>query len=54
MLIIFIIAAIITPDASVVPQVIMAGPMIVLYLLSIGVAWIFGKKASETDGNAEQ
>jgi len=44
-LIIFVIAAIVTPDASVVPQVIMAGSMILLYLLSIGVVWLFGKKS---------
>jgi len=40
-----VIAAIVTPDASVVPQVIMAGSMILLYLLSIGVVWLFGKKS---------
>ena len=50
-LIIFIIAAIVTPDASVVPQVIMAGSMIALYLLSIGVVWVFGKKSREDDSN---
>ena len=50
-LIIFIIAAIVTPDASVVPQVIMAGSMIVLYILSIGVVWIFGKKSRDDDAN---
>jgi sec-independent protein translocase protein TatC len=44
-LIIFIIAAIVTPDASVVPQVIMAGSMIGLYGISIGVVWVFGKKS---------
>ena len=36
-LIIFIVAAIVTPDGSMVPQVIMAGSMIVLYIVSIGV-----------------
>ena len=46
-LIIFIIAAIVTPDASVVPQVVMAGSMIGLYVVSIGVVWIFGKKSQE-------
>ena len=50
-LIIFIIAAIVTPDASVVPQVIMAGSMIALYLLSIGVVWVFGKKSRNEDSN---
>jgi sec-independent protein translocase protein TatC len=51
-LIIFIIAAIVTPDASVVPQVIMAGSMISLYLLSIGVVWVFGKKSREPVDNS--
>jgi sec-independent protein translocase protein TatC len=42
-LIIFIVAAIVTPDGSMVVQVIMAAPMIVLYFVSIGVAWLFGR-----------
>jgi sec-independent protein translocase protein TatC len=48
-LIFVIISAIITPDASVIPQLIMAGSMIVLYILSIGVAWAFGKKVVEEE-----
>ena len=43
-LITFVISAIVTPDGSMVPQVIMAGSMIALYILSIGVVWLFGKK----------
>jgi sec-independent protein translocase protein TatC len=43
-LIIFILAAVITPSSDVVNQTLMAGPMIVLYLISIIVAWIFGRK----------
>jgi len=43
-LIIFIIAAIVTPSADVVSQTVIAGPMLVLYVISIGVAWMFGKK----------
>jgi Sec-independent protein secretion pathway component TatC len=27
-----------------VGQIVMAGPMCVLYLISIGFAWMFGKK----------
>jgi sec-independent protein translocase protein TatC len=50
-LVIFIIAAIVTPDASIVPQVIMAGSMITLYLASIAVVWIFGKKRADDDSN---
>jgi sec-independent protein translocase protein TatC len=48
-LIFFIVAAIVTPDGSFVPQVIMAGSMTALYVVSIAVAWIFGKKRAEDD-----
>ena len=43
-LIIFIIAALVTPSPDPVNQCIFAAPMLVLYAVSIGVAWIFGKK----------
>jgi sec-independent protein translocase protein TatC len=43
-LIIFILGAILSPGGDVVSQALMAGPMLLLYGLSIGVAWIFGKK----------
>lgn len=42
-LLIFVVAAFITPP-DVVSQVLIAGPMIVLYLFSIGVAWVFRKR----------
>ncbi len=40
-LVIFIIAAIITPTTDIMNMCIFAAPMIVLYVLSIGIAWIF-------------
>jgi sec-independent protein translocase protein TatC len=43
-LIIFILAAVITPTGDPMTQSLMAGPMIALYIFSIGLAWIFGKK----------
>jgi sec-independent protein translocase protein TatC len=43
-LIIFIVAAVITPSGDMFTQTAMAGPMVLLYLLSILLAWIFGKK----------
>ena len=43
-LIIFVISAVITPTSDVVTQTLMAAPMLVLYLVSIGIAWVFGKK----------
>jgi sec-independent protein translocase protein TatC len=42
-LLIFIAAAVITPDSSPVSQVLVAGPMCGLYLIGIAVAWAFGK-----------
>ncbi|MDP2054100.1 MAG: twin-arginine translocase subunit TatC [Acidobacteriota bacterium] len=42
-LFIFIAAAVITPDGNPVVQVMVAGPMVVLYLLGIAAAWLFGK-----------
>jgi sec-independent protein translocase protein TatC len=41
---IVVIAAIITPSSDVASQLIVAGPMVVLYILSIAIAWVFGKK----------
>lgn len=43
-LIIFIASAILTPTGDAFVQTAMAGPMIGLYLISIGLAWLFGKK----------
>ncbi len=43
-LIIFIIAAVITPTADPVTQSLVAGPMIGLYLISIAIAWLFQKR----------
>lgn len=43
-LIIFVLAAVITPSSDIANQLMFAAPMLVLYVLSIGVAWVFGKK----------
>jgi sec-independent protein translocase protein TatC len=43
-LIIFVVAAIITPSADIGTQVLFALPMIGLYLISIVIAFIFGKR----------
>ncbi len=43
-LICFVISAIITPTPDVVTQTFLAVPMLLLYLLSILIAWIFGRK----------
>lgn len=41
---IVIISAVVTPDGGGVSLVAMALPLMVLYLFSIGLAWMFGKK----------
>jgi len=43
-LIIFIVAAVVSPGTDMMSQLIMAIPMLGLYLISIAIAWIFGKK----------
>jgi sec-independent protein translocase protein TatC len=49
-LLIFIFAAVITPDGNPVTQLMVGGPMVVLYLFGIAAAWLFGKsKTSDPD-----
>jgi sec-independent protein translocase protein TatC len=43
-LIMFVIGAVLSPGTDPVGQALMAGPMFILYLISIGLAWLFGKK----------
>jgi sec-independent protein translocase protein TatC len=43
-LIIFIVAAVITPTGDMMTQTIFAAPMVGLYLLSIIIAWVVGPK----------
>ncbi len=40
----FVFAAILTPTPDPVTMTVMAGPMIALYVLSIGIAWVFRKR----------
>ena len=43
-LVIFVIAAIITPSADPISQTVVAAPMIVLYGISIVIAWVFRRR----------
>ncbi len=43
---IVIIAAVLTPGPDVASQMLMAGPLFVLYLLSIGIAYVFARPAA--------
>ncbi|MBU22915.1 MAG: twin-arginine translocase subunit TatC [Acidobacteria bacterium] len=50
---IFIIAAVLTPSADPVTQTAMAAPMMVLYGISIGIAWVFQKKRPDDSDDDE-
>lgn len=43
-LLIFVLAAVLTPGPDVASQFLMAGPLLILYAASIGVAYLFGRK----------
>jgi sec-independent protein translocase protein TatC len=43
-LIIAVLAAILTPTGDVLTMSVFAGPMILLYLLGVGVSWMFGRR----------
>jgi sec-independent protein translocase protein TatC len=47
-LIIFVVAAVVTPSPDVVSQFLLALPMFVLYAFSIFVAWVFQKRTPAT------
>jgi sec-independent protein translocase protein TatC len=51
LLLFFVVAAVITPDGSMIPQVIMAGSMVLLYLVGIGVVALFGKRSEPVEAN---
>jgi sec-independent protein translocase protein TatC len=51
-LLIVLAAAVLSPDGGGVGMVAMGGPVIVLYIFSIGLAWMFGKK-KRTDGDSD-
>jgi sec-independent protein translocase protein TatC len=40
----FILGAVLSPGTDPIGQTMLAGPMVVLYLISIGLAWLFGKR----------
>ena len=53
-LVIFIVAAVLTPGPDIASQLLMAGPLLVLYAASIGVAYVFGTAPAQgPDGAAD-
>jgi sec-independent protein translocase protein TatC len=53
LLIIFVVAAVITPSGDMMTQLVFAVPMVLLYVLSIMIAWLVGpKRLTGQDGQA--
>jgi len=51
--VIFIVAAVLTPGPDVASQMLMATPLLVLYALSIGIAYLAGRPAAEASDETE-
>ena len=52
-LLMFVTAAVITPGGDMAGQSLIALPMIGLYMLSVGIAWVFGKKREDAANDDE-
>jgi len=48
-LVIFIVAALITPTGDPLTQALFAAPMIALYVISIGIAWLVGRRRPKAE-----
>lgn len=53
-LVIFVVAAVLTPGPDVASQLLMAAPLLLLYGVSIGVAFLFARKRPGTQDAAEK
>jgi sec-independent protein translocase protein TatC len=51
--IIAIVAAVLTPTADAFNMIIFAAPMLVLYFLSVGIVWFFGKQRRKEEESTE-
>ena len=51
-LIIFVLAAVITPTPDIPDMMVVAIPMLALYLLGVGVAFLFGKKRKKEEARS--
>lgn len=53
LLIIFIVAAVLTPGPDIASQLLMAGPLLILYGISIGVAYAFARETPPADASED-
>jgi sec-independent protein translocase protein TatC len=52
--VVFIVAAVLTPGPDIASQMLMAAPLLVLYVLSIGVAYVFGRRKRPAESDETQ
>jgi sec-independent protein translocase protein TatC len=45
----FVLSAVLTPTPDIVTQTLLAGPLIVLYLLGVGAAWLFSRRRAAAE-----
>jgi sec-independent protein translocase protein TatC len=50
----FVAAAVLTPTPDAVTQTLLAGPLVVLYLLGVGLAWLLGARKKRAEASAEK
>jgi sec-independent protein translocase protein TatC len=53
MVVVFVVAAVLTPGPDIASQLLMAAPLLVLYVLSIGVAFVFGRRKAAASTAAD-
>jgi len=50
----FVLAAVLTPTPDIVTQSLLAGPLVLLYLLGVGAAWLFAPRRAAADEGSEE
>ena len=53
MLVSFVLAAVLTPTPDVVTQLLLAGPLSLLYLVGVGAGYLFAPRRSRSEAPAE-
>jgi sec-independent protein translocase protein TatC len=51
--VVFVVAAMLTPGPDIASQLLMAAPLLVLYVVSIGVAFVFGRRGAAASAEAD-
>lgn len=49
----FVVSAVLTPTPDIVTQTLLAGPLVLLYLLGVGAAWLFARRKPAAEEGTE-